>query len=222
MRLKNFSTALGLATAAIVSALSVGGCVEDRTTLFIAGVTGFEDDKCDTEVSLAGQQLASGTYDPSTGNPYVVWLLIANGIQPLGDNDTLRSETSRIVVEGAVVRVEESGGGEVAAYTVDSSVLVHPSESSEPGLTSAPIPVIPGGLGLDNGLYVLYISVFGETHGGIDVESSEYAFAVDVRSGALRCSDGAGHPCGPALAQDGYAVACGDVTPECPACPDEN
>lgn len=214
MRLKKLSTALGLAAVSTLSALSMGGCVEDRTTFFIAGVAGFPPDEpeCDLDPSLSMTQLTVGTYDPSSGAPYITWLLLANGMQTLGDNDSLRPETSRIIVEGAVVTISQ-GENSVDSFTIDSSGVVNPDESEDPGLAVIPIAVLPAGLGISNGDYVIRISVFGETLGGIDVETSEYAFPVTVRSGSLvACTTGVdrrGHPCAEGAAQDGFEVTCG-------------
>lgn len=229
MRLNKLHSTLSLAAATMVSVISLGGCVEDRTTLFIAGVYSFAGETtCEVEVSLTANQLAAGFYDPGTGAPYQMYLLVANGIQPLGDNDTLRPETSRIVIEGAVIRVTESlGGAGVTEFTQNLGFVVNPDDSEDPGLAAVGIPAIPAGMGLPDNEYTIFVSVFGETLGGIDVESSEFAFPVTVQSGgALTCDsidnipEERLHPCGPGfLAQDGFIGTCdGNSSPVCGGC----
>src|SRR5690606_10322039 len=124
-------------------------------------------------------------------------------------------ETSRIVVEGAVIRVTTAGSDEeVSAVTQYLGFVINPDSSEDPGLAAVGIPVLPTNTG--DGTYTVYVSVFGETLGGIDVESSEFAFTVNVKAGgATSCASIDNlpsellRPCGPAfLAKDGFLGSC--------------
>lgn len=220
MRLKKLFSALSLLSLCSLGALAFGGCADNRTTLFISGVAGFQPgDTCEVDVSLSGTQLLSGSYDPLPGVPYVAWLIIANGMQPLGDNDTLRPETSRIQLQGAEISISAASGGSAApAFTINFAATIHPDESEDPGLAVLPVPIVPPTLNLGPGDYQVGITVFGETLGGTEVESGDFSFPVTIVPGGsfTVCESAAAlpeefvHPCG-ALAQDGYVFPCADV-----------
>lgn len=220
MRLTKLFPALSLLSLCSVGALTAGGCADNRTTLFISGVAGFQaGDTCEIDVSLSGTQLLSGSYDPLPGVPYYAWLIVANGMQPLGDNDTLRPETSRIQLQGAEISISSaSGGGAAPAFTINFAATIHPDESEDPGLAVLPVPIVPPTLNLAPGDYQVGIVVFGETLGGTDVESGDFSFPVTVVpdgsftvcESAAALQEGLVHPCG-ALAQDGYVFPCSDV-----------
>ncbi len=219
MRLKKLFSALSLLSLCSVGALAAGGCADNRTTLFISGVRGFvPGDACEVELSLGGTQLLSGTFDPLPGFPYYAWLIVANGMQPLGENDTLRPETSRIQLQGAEISISEvSGAAAAPAFTVNFAATISPDPSEDPGVAVLPVPIVPASLGLDPGGYQVSIVVFGETLGGTNVESGEFQFPVTVLpEGSLTLCESFAvleeeqiHPCG-FLAQDGYAFPCLD------------
>lgn len=214
MRLKKLTGALTLFSACGLVALSMGGCVDNRTTLFIHHVYYFEPGDCEISATLDDLQQASGTWNPDSGVPYIAGLIIANGLQPLGDDDTLRPETSRIQIEGAEVEINTANGGAaLPAFTVPFSATIDPDEGEEPGLVAAyPVPLIPADAGLADGLYSMTLRVFGTTLSGKNVESGDFFFPVQVSAGSgIFCgtSDEAGdavHPCG--LPQDGKVVVC--------------
>jgi hypothetical protein len=220
MRLKKLFSALSLLSLCSVGAFASTGCVDNRTTLFISGVAGFQPgDTCEVDVSLSGSQLLSGSYDPLPGVPYYAWLIVANGLQPLGSNDTLRPETSRIQLQGAEISITGASGGSAApAFTINFAATIHPDDSEDPGLAVLPVPIVPPTLNLGPGDYQVGITVFGETLGGTDVESGDFSFPVTiVPDGSFTvCASAATldeeliHPCG-ALAQDGYVFPCSDV-----------
>lgn len=216
MRPKQLFSALSFLSLCSLGALAAGGCADNRTSLFIAGVRYFEPGgDCETDNSLGGNQLLSGSYDPLTGLPYYAWIIVANGLQPLGDNDTLRPETSRIQLQGAEISVRTVTGSAAApSFTINFSATISPDESEDPGVAVLPVPILQPSLNLGPGDYQVGITVFGETLGGTDVESGEFDFPVTVVPEGLLFSCEATiesenvHPCG-TLAQDGYAYPCG-------------
>lgn len=207
MHLKKLVSAAGLAC---LGALTFPGCADNRTSLYIDSVLGFESDsECALDVSLSADQvrLAAGTYDPESLFPYIAPLLIGNQLVPQGNDDTLRAETSRVQLEGAVIEIRRAGSDAAVlpAYTSYFGATIQPTESSEPGLMAAQIPLINGGVALEDGAYQVAIRVFGTTLGGKELESGEYLFALNVNNGYVNdnCPDSAReHPCG--WPQDGY------------------
>ncbi len=208
MYLKKFVTLGGLLG---MSALLGGGCADNRTSLYIEGIQGFElggDCTFDASIDSDRPMVGHGVFDPQSGEPYVAPLIIGNQLVPQGDNNTLRPETSRIQLEGAVIEVRQAGDGARVgqAFTSYFSATVHPVDSSAPGVMLATIPLLPAGFALqDQTVYQVSIKVFGTTLGGKELESGEFLFPITARDGyvARNCPNAAlEHPCG--WAQDGY------------------
>jgi hypothetical protein len=223
MRLKKLFGALSLFSACGLAAVTLGGCAEDRTTLFIHHVYAFSPGDCEISPSLDGTQLGSGQFDPSFGTAYSAVLVIANGLQPLGDNDTLRPETSRIQLEGAEISVTSAGGGAgLPAFTSPFTITIDPVDGEDPGVVAGSVPLIPPASGIADGLYTINIVVFGRTLGGKKVESPEFGFPIQVLSGsAFYCGPAADvedlmHPCG--LPQDGFVAASCDPSVDVCSC----
>ncbi len=232
MRLTKLAPTLTLLGLAAATSSLLGGCADNRSTLYINHVLGFgPDDECTAEASLDGEYQGAGIYDQFGGVPYRLTMVVANQLAPLGDNDTLRPETSRIQLQGAVVEITSpAGSSPIAAYTVPFAGTIQPDDSEDPGLASITVllPLSDDNSRLDPGTYIASITVFGETLAGTDVESGKFDYPISVSTfGAYaRCESfsgledlGAVHPCGP-LSQDGYYVSCGNSTegPNCSRC----
>jgi hypothetical protein len=213
MRLNKLVTVCVLLTPV---AVMTGGCVDNKTTLYIDRVAGFDPDgNCEVALSLQASgevAIGQGYYDPQVPYAYVAPLIIGNQLVPLGDNNTLRPETSRIQLAGAEVRVEPPpGASSIPAFTTYFAGTVNPEDSTDPGLALVTVPVIPGDAQLDDGIYRFSIKVFGETLGGTEVESGEFIFPIQIQNGGStdNCAtidEVDPHPCG--YVQDGYLWPC--------------
>ena len=190
-------------------ALASGGCADNRTSLYIDGVQGFEvDGECDLDPSVDSDRIGvgQGTYDPGSGLPYYAPLIIGNQLVPQGNNDTLRPETSRIQLEGAIVQViglDVGNTGLVSETTSYFSGTVDPVDSTSPGVAAVTVALFKNE-DLRNGTYQVKIRVFGTTLGGTEVESGDFLFPVLVEAGSSPpCVDPElAHPCG--WPQDGF------------------
>lgn len=188
MRFFKLTRALFLAAVLTGAATMSGGCADNRTSLVILMVQGL-DENCEVEPAIDSDGRARGLYDPSFEGGYVAYLLLGNGLQPLGDNDTLRAETSRIQIEGCEVSIAAAGGGAFPSFTMPIAFTIHPDDSEDLGLASVPVEIIPYSIGADMGYgtYLITLKVFGTTLGGKRVESGEFTFPVDVTNLA-RCT----------------------------------
>lgn len=229
--------ALGLATLA--STFGAVGCVENRSSLFIVGMTQGvqEGDGCTFEASLFIETpITRGIYDLTFAgfNGYRVAFVVANQLQPLGDDDRLLTETSRIQIEEIEIAVAAISEGASAPnpsnYIVRVSSLVDTSEGEAPGLGVMWPELIPAGAITDEGEYELGLILRGRTLGGTEIESGEFFFTIDARYGAvagvpkdlgtravpcfLGSDDTADCRCYYAPGEPGY---CGDVFGACPA-----
>ena len=187
----------GLLLFASSSSLISSGCVENRSSLFVYGNGAAEISGTTCEVKLGGEidLITRGTFDLVRSEQYAVGyiarLVVGNQLQPLGDNDTLRAETSRIQLEGAEVSVTPVGSGSGGgSYTVSFTGIVDTKDSEEPGQSVIPVELIPFDFLTEVGEYDVTFNLFGHTLGGTEIESGEVTYTVEACRGCLsNCTD---------------------------------
>lgn len=191
--------------ASVSGTISVTGCVENRSTFYVERGLFVEEGDC--QVSVDALTLQSGVMDLELTGSYFLPVVVANQLQPLGDNDQLRAETSRIVVEGFEVEIEGLGGATpaTASYSRRVSSIVDPDSGSDPGRAPLGLDLIASGAIDEPGSYLVYITVFGQTLGGTIVETPEFVWPLEVCEGCLfscdkedtpRCGIGNDYPVG--------------------------
>jgi len=126
--------------------------------------------------------------DRLLASDYTAALIVGNQLTQRGDRERLRTETSKVVLKGAEVHLENSQGAElVPAFSAIGTGFVNASE----GVDAAPAvmfaTLIPASIAktLPIGTVVSKVRVFGTTLGGEDVESAELLFPIDVCEGCL-------------------------------------
>jgi hypothetical protein len=219
-----------LATAAVLTLGLVGasGCADNRSSLYVVGVlaapTGSD---CGYTFDPGQPRIGRGRLDVGLSGSYTAVLLVGNQLVPQGNNDQLRSETSRVDLLGAEVTLTRVGGGQVASFTTNISGSVNPAPSAAPGYYGADVVMIPQGLNPEPGEYLASVVVFGRTLGGQDIETGDFNFPIEVCNGCLVVGvedDGicraASSPedsvCTPG--QDNGAVFCDQCVGRLPAC----
>jgi hypothetical protein len=176
-------TALGL--AAVASSSLAAGCAENESMMFIVGVVDISDSDCTLEPNANGPFIGLGTLDTSIRTTYIAPIVVGNQITERGSRNQLRTETSRVRLEGAEVVLEDPNGGELAEFSTLGSGFVHPASGSDATYGGFFTNLIPPGASLGEGQYVAVIKVFGTTLGGEEVESAELRFPIDVCYGCL-------------------------------------
>lgn len=138
--------------------------------------------------------LFSGTMDLALTSTYNVVTLIGNQLATKQDLPNARAESARIAIYGATVRVADRAGATVGEFTSPTSSSVTDPNAGTPGFgiyqfigidppTAQNIRGrLPAGA---TDTYLLFITVFGQTLGGADVESNEFQFPVAVCNGCL-------------------------------------
>lgn len=194
---------------AVVAALAIGsavlaspGCADSESMIFIRQVQARVSSGsagCDPDASPSSLFITGGTLDVAFRLQYTAALLVGNQLVPRGNSSQLRTETSRIAIQGAVVRVQDAAGavrwgpvtvpgsgfidpasGATASYGVTETILLG-SEfgaqlrteilgATEPGLIKHMTAVV---------------KVFGRTLGGLNVDSGEWQFPLSVCYGCL-------------------------------------
>lgn len=194
--------------ASLAGLLSMSACAENRTTLFIErGLYIPPEDDCLISVDLNGLQ--SGVMDLDLTNSYSASVSVANQMQPLGDPDRLRAETSRIQLEGFEVEIEGiDATPAVTTYSRRFTSIVDPGNGTDPGRTAVTLDMIPGGAITEEGFYLIHVRIYGTTLGGLEVESPEFVYPLQVCEGCLlTCAEEAGPACGFNFGND-YPVSC--------------
>jgi hypothetical protein len=146
-----------------------------------------------------------GQLDAALSNRYEAILLVGNQMTPQGDPVQARTETSRIELQYAVVRITDAYGTQLNTYTTVTAGTVDPASGSTPEYTTVAVEAVdpstvakflPGGTGLPsndppitvNGSSVqviAYIQLFGQTLGGQNVSSNDFEFPIQICAGCL-------------------------------------
>lgn len=207
-----------LAAAAVLAAGSVlaPACADNESSLFIIGCQAPEEGTCSYQPDPSGLLFFSGSVDGAFHSAYSCGLLLGNQIVRRGSSDQLRTETSRIELYEAEVRVTDLAGnavsyadGSAAEYLVPITGFIDPGAGSNPGYGLAQVPMIDGGSlaslrGTGSAAQVIStVIVRGRTLGGQEVESPEWSFPISVCYGCacqdvipdLCCADPANDAC---------------------------
>jgi hypothetical protein len=174
---------LGAVSLALLGATS--GCADNESSLFIIGVLSIDDNECVVTPTPEGPFLFSGTLDLELRDSYTAPLLVGNQLTERGSRNQLRTETSRIRMQGAEVTLEDANGGTIAEFSTLGSGFAHPASGTDPGYGGFLTELIPAGAPVQEGQYVAVVKVFGTTLGGQELESGELRFPIEVCTGCL-------------------------------------
>jgi len=192
---------------AVVAALAIGaallaspGCADSEAMIFIRQVQARVSSGaggCVADNSPSALFITGGTLDVAFRLQYSAALLVGNQLVPRGNSSQLRSETSRIALQGAVVRVQDANGAvQWGPVTVPGSGFIDPASGANAsyGVTetillgseygarlAAELQAQPG---LIRHLTAV-AKVFGRTLGGLNVDSGEWQFPLSVCYGCL-------------------------------------
>jgi hypothetical protein len=184
MRFKSL-LAVGLAG---LGALAVSSCATNDSMMFIVGVIALRAGECVAKPDGDAPLLAKGTMDRLFASEYRAALLIGNQVTQRGSREQLRTETSRIVLKGAEVNLEDLVGTELApAFSSTATGFVDAASGTDPARAVMFATLIPGSIAttLPRGTVLAKVRVFGDTLGGQEVESAELAFPIEICDGCL-------------------------------------
>jgi hypothetical protein len=231
---------LGSGLWAAVMVIGAMGCADNESSLFVRQVQALLPPECVVNNDPEADMMLRGTLDVALrGTGHLAPLLVGNQLVSRGSGDELRTETARVSLRGAVVRIDDSLGNTMEEFTVDGTGFVDPGTDTGPGYGILAATLVPPGAP-PLGLVTVWVKVFGRTTGGKDIESNELSFPVNVCNGCLisyaseadedpgsgyLCAVGSGVgvelPC--LVGQDGMVPCtyCSGVVPKCrnPAAP---
>jgi hypothetical protein len=171
-----------LSAAAGVLATS---CAANESSIFIRGCLAPTDNGlkgCTVTFDASSAQRLYGRLDPAQAD-YHCALLVGNQLVARGDAKQLRTETSRVELHSAVVTIYDSTKSQTfTTFTVPATGFVDPGTASQPGFGGAETLILDRVTARAHPGETLLAGVIiqGRTLGGLDVESAEWTFAIEV------------------------------------------
>lgn len=185
----------------LVAAVGLLGtsCVANESSIFIRGCVVPTDNGlkgCSFTSDSSAKTWPSGVLDPAQAD-YHCALLIGNQLVARGDTKQVRTETSRVEIHTAVVTVYDSTKGSVyATFSVPSTGFIDPGTASQPGFGIADAEILDRVTARKHVGETLVAGVIiqGRTLGGLEVESAEWTYPIQVTGAGALCNLG---PCYP-------------------------
>jgi len=188
------TTAAGL--FALGASLVSSACVDNESSLFVLGIFKLSSTQCLAEPDSNAVMLAQGVLDRQFARGYRAALLVGSHLTERGSREKLRTETSRLQIEGAHIEIFGTTGGSTS-FDSPATGLANPSSGTDPGLAAVFSQFIrPEDMGDPNtpddygvlgppGQIIVRVKVFGTTLGGQEIESGAYDFPILVCDGCL-------------------------------------
>lgn len=174
------------------------GCTEEETELYILANVAREPPDCLARAEADTIILGTGFLDVALALDYDASLLVGNQMTPRGDKANLRTEAAVATITGAEVQLLDDQGALTTEFTVPATGVIRPDGSDDPGLGIINVALIPASAGEElffdpvlqssrNAVLtrVAQVSVFGETIGGVEVESAVMTYVIKVCRGCL-------------------------------------
>ena len=178
--------ALVKAAALIGLAACLLGCSENNVSLFVRHVPiPNPEDNCAIEIDPEGESYPAGKLDKAFRPAYDRVLLLGNQLQPRGDAETLKPETSQVQLYEAEVTVFDVAGNELISYTHPTAGFIDQAQGSLPGYGLVQVTMLPPEVTsvFDTSTGVGYqlvsrVRVFGSTLGGTEVNSGSWDWPI--------------------------------------------
>jgi len=190
-----------MAAGACLAGLGVASataCVHDDSTLFIRNALAPPNVMLGMGCTYTSDPtqlfIPHGILDVDFHSAYGAVFLVGNQMVDQGDPSKPATETSRITLKGAIVRITDTSGNKIKEFSEATSCTVDPLSGTNPSFIPVGVELIDsattqGLLGQIGGGSVVeldtYTRVFGNTLGWQYVESGEFEFPVSICKGCL-------------------------------------
>jgi|HubBroStandDraft_6_1064221.scaffolds.fasta_scaffold616501_2 hypothetical protein len=211
VHLKHAGAALLLAAGG--SIFSVTGCANDDSSMFLAGCLQVARDTCTATATATATFQLEGTIAGGLGAPYECFAQVENQLVPTGNAMTLMTETGRVILQSADIKVLDSTGAVYtrakvspgpAEFTVPITGFIDVGDGTNPGLGVAEVTFIDSDTVKDLGLLAaqkgaqqvqVQALLHGQSLGGESIETQKYfLFPIVVEAGS-QCYDPPGEMC---------------------------
>jgi hypothetical protein len=188
---------VALAAFGTLSGLLASACAHNDASMVVVGVLAPptpQNGTCAYTADPTQATISSGTLDVGLLSSYTPELLVGNQLAARENQTDLQAETAVIVMQGAVVHVDDTNNNEINSFTSLASGFIDPGTGGAPGYGPMAVTIIDPktAQALQGSLPVLgtkrviaRITVFGQTSGSSDIESNEFQFPVDICNGCL-------------------------------------
>jgi hypothetical protein len=194
---------LGRVVVVCASALFIGAfapaCVENDQSIFVRAVLApslnRQNGACVYTDDPQQPQLFSGQLDVGIRDNYTAVVLVGSQMLGRGDPAVARAESNRVHLNGAVVRVTEPDGALISEFTSLATGFADVQQNNNPdygtmgiiGIDKPTADNLRGQVPQDGSTkqVILQIKAFGKTLGGVDLESSEFQFPLEICNGCL-------------------------------------
>jgi len=196
---------MGVVMSICGTAVLAPACAHDDSSFFLDAVlappqgatTGcvFTSDPTQPSFSFGVLDVAA---EAVFANAYYAEFLAGNQLIPQANQELVMTETSRIIIQGAVVTITQADGtaipGSESPYTAPGAGEVDPSNGGNPGygpvefeiVDASTITALSKQLALfERETILTYTKAFGTTLGGDHVESNTFEFPILVCNGCL-------------------------------------
>jgi len=192
------------AFAATFSAALAPACSDNNSSLFITAVLYRKAPVCTILADPTAETLGGGVLDLAFTKSYDAALLVGNQLTSRGSKETLRTETSRVTLRGAEIKITDSTGKTLYNFSVNGTGFVDVSRGEDSGFGIFDAELIPASVGekllarlqtlkMTTGAtsqqtsdqIVALVRVFGNTLGNEDITSSELSFPITYCEGCL-------------------------------------
>ncbi len=181
-------------------------CAHDDSTIFVLDVLAPKlttpGQLCTYTPDPTQLGITSGVLDVTVSREYEGVFLVGNQMVPRGNPNGPSTETSYVHLEGAVVRITDTGGNQLTTFTRISANTIPPAQGGIPSYVPMFATIVDQGTASSPGVaqaiasngthrLITYTKFFGHTLGGQYVESGEFAFPVDLCAACLipNCSN---------------------------------
>ncbi len=176
----------------------IAACQHNDSSLFVSNVLFptpvSEGQTCTFTADPSQTVISVGKLDLAFGNSeYNATFLIGNQLVAQANSENLKTETSIINIEGAIVVDTDAAGDQLDTFTAPASGTVLPSTGTVPGYSSIGAVVTSAtamaallkaeGSNVNSGgstLIISYVKFFGHTLGGTYVESNNFEYPITI------------------------------------------
>jgi hypothetical protein len=211
VHLKHVGAALLLAGCG--SSIAASGCANDDSSLFIAGCLEVARDTCTATATATATYVGVASLAGGLGKPYICAAQVENQLVPTGNPMTLETETGRVNLQTADIKVLDSTGNVyqrttfspgAAAFTVPIQGFIDVGDGTNPGLGVSFVEFIDSQTALDlsalafkKGAQTVQVQVLlhGQSLGGENIHSQLYfLYPITIEAGS-ECVQPPGEPC---------------------------
>jgi len=184
--------------AAGAAFLLTPGCADNDVSIYIQHVIAppenRQNNRCTYEPDPTLTFISEGVVDVLARDTYVAPMLVGSHLRERGDPVNTRAESNKARINGVVVTVTDANGAALGEFTAAASSFLEASGNDTAAysvliatIIDAPtMNRIGGNIGLGQTRLVLAnVKAFGQTLGGVDLETGEFQFPIRVCRGCL-------------------------------------